>query len=210
MQPNSTTQVTANAVSAWRARITGDIATTAVQPHTAVPMASSSPRRRGTRSARAMRDAASSATAQADERHGQRGGGDRRRAAEGEAQARPARCRRAAGDAWSSSVRGRPRGHADAVAPQHAEQHRAHDGTQGEPWAGRPRPARTAAPWPRATAASAIAISTPGHRLARAEPGPECNARQSVRTATAAAACRSRSAAAGSAPVDDHAIVELG
>ena len=40
MQPNSTTQVTAKAVSAWRARITGDIATTAVQPHTAVPIAS--------------------------------------------------------------------------------------------------------------------------------------------------------------------------
>ena len=62
-QPNSTTQVTANAVSACRARITGDMATTAVQPHTAVPMASRIPKRRGTLSSRAMAKPDASATA---------------------------------------------------------------------------------------------------------------------------------------------------
>src|SRR6266478_7547363 len=62
MQPNNTTQVTAKAVSACRARMSGAIATTAVQPHTAVPMASSSPRRRGTASRRAMPMPAMSAT----------------------------------------------------------------------------------------------------------------------------------------------------
>ena len=38
MQPNSTTQVTAKAVSACFARMTGDIATTAVQPQTAADL----------------------------------------------------------------------------------------------------------------------------------------------------------------------------
>src|SRR5215469_14003793 len=62
MQPNSTTQVTAKAVSACRARMTGDTATTAVHPQTAVPIASSRPRRRGTARVRAIATPASSAT----------------------------------------------------------------------------------------------------------------------------------------------------
>ena len=128
-QPKSTTQVTANAVSAWRARITGDIATTAVQPHTAVPIASRIPRRRGTREQAREHDAAGERDAQTDERHRQRGRGDGGRAAEREAQ--PDERDADAQQAVHGPVepRARPRGHADAVAPQHAEHDGAHDRT---------------------------------------------------------------------------------
>src|SRR5579862_4042554 len=61
--PNSTTHVTANAVSACLARMTGDMATTAVQPQTAVPMASKTPRRVGTLSNREMTIPATNAVA---------------------------------------------------------------------------------------------------------------------------------------------------
>src|SRR5450631_4800972 len=62
IQPKRTTQVIANAVSSLRARIAGATAMTAVQPHTAVPTASSTASRGGTPKMRQIAAAPTSAT----------------------------------------------------------------------------------------------------------------------------------------------------
>ena len=103
--------------------------------------------------------------------------------------------------------RGRPRGHADAVAPEHAEQHRAHDGTQGNLRAVRRRPARAAAPWrvpPRRARSRRARRAPPG----APRTGPERTPGSSVPTTTATGG-RSTGRRARAA-LGEHALVELG
>jgi len=195
MQPNNTTQVTAKAVSACRARMSGAIATTAVQPHTAVPMASSSPRRRGTASRRAMPMPAMSATV-------------RQLRAIGSAVAAmavaPPRVRRSPTSAmptrssrYMAQFRPLPAQAGTPMLFRHSMPSSTAHITGLKGIFGRP-PTPSARVWamPRATAASAMAMNTPGSPW-RSAVQPGANARSSAGTATAAAACRSPAGAAG-------------
>ena len=195
MQPKSTTQVTAKAVSAWRARITGDIATTAVQPHTAVPTASSSPSRRGTASAREIAMPASSATVRQLSATGSAvtaiavAPASVRRSPTSAMPTRSSRCMaqlspRVAHAGTPSVFR-----HSMPSTTAHITGLR---GNLGRP----PAPAANPCARPRATTARATATARPGAAW-RSAAHPASEASLSVRTATAVAACRLRLEAGG-------------
>ena len=104
----------------------------------------------------------------------------------------------------------RPQRHADAVAPEHAEQHRAHHRTQGKFRQPDDALRELLAPWRARTTARAIATSTPGTACARPEPAGSAGP---IERAHGYSGSRSSLAMAGRAAtrrVRDHAVVELG